>query len=56
VKIVLALENFFYRLRRSPFRAFVHPTEAVEAILLHNGLKRHFYHQTWVWQVVVYSR
>jgi magnesium-protoporphyrin O-methyltransferase len=56
VKIVLALENFFYRLRHSPFRAFVHPTEAVEAILLHNGLKRHFYHQTWVWQVVVYSR
>ncbi len=56
VKIGLALENFFFRLRRSPFRTFSHPTKAVEDILGSNGLKRRSYRQTLVWQVVVYSR
>jgi hypothetical protein len=56
VKIGLALENFFFRLRRSSFRTFSHPTKAVEAILEKNGLKRHFFRQTLAWQVVVYTR
>lgn len=56
VKIVLALENLFFRLRRSPYRAFSHASESVEAILNSNGLKRRFYRQTLVWQVVVYAR
>lgn len=56
VKIALVLQNFFFRLRRSPFRAFVHPAESVEAILGKNGLKRRFYHRTFVWQVAVYTR
>jgi len=56
MKIALALENFFFRLRRSPYRTFLHPNEAVEAILVSNGLQRLFYHQTLVWQVVVYTR
>ncbi len=56
VKIGLAVENFFYRLRRSPFRVFFYPTDAVEAVVRSNGLKRRFYRRTWVWQVVVYTR
>jgi magnesium-protoporphyrin O-methyltransferase len=56
VKIGLAIENFFFRLRGSPFRTFVHPTEKVEAILVNAGLKRQFYRRTLVWQVMVYSR
>ncbi len=56
VKIGLALENIFFRLRRSPYRAFFHPTEAVEAVLGSYGLKRRTYRQTLVWQVVVYTR
>jgi magnesium-protoporphyrin O-methyltransferase len=56
VKIGLALQNFFFRLRRSPFRTFSHPSESVEAILVKRGFKRHFYHQTFVWQVAVYRR
>ena len=56
VKIVLAVQNFYFRLRRNPFRTFAHPTEAVEAILDSNGLKRQFYRQTIVWQVAVYTR
>jgi predicted TPR repeat methyltransferase len=55
-KIGLAVENFVYRLQRSPFRVFAHPTEAVEALVTSNGLKRRLSRKTFVWQVVVYSR
>jgi hypothetical protein len=48
--------NFFLRLQRSAFRFFVHPTEAVEAVVRANGLQRRYYHQTLLWQVIVYGR
>jgi 2-polyprenyl-3-methyl-5-hydroxy-6-metoxy-1,4-benzoquinol methylase len=56
VKIGLPVENFFFWLRRNPFRSFVHPTKSVEDILGRNGLKQRSCHQTLVWQVVVFSR
>jgi magnesium-protoporphyrin O-methyltransferase len=56
IKIGLGLQNLFFRLRRSPYRAFVHPTRAVEAVLNSQGLNRRSYRQTLVWQVVVYTR
>ncbi len=56
VKIGLAIGNLFFRLRRSPFRVFVHPTEAVEAVVVSNGFKRRFDQRTLIWQVVVYTR
>jgi magnesium-protoporphyrin O-methyltransferase len=56
VKLGISMMNFFFRLRRTPFRVFVHPTEAVEAIIQAEGLKRSFYRTTGVWQVVVYAR
>jgi len=55
VKIGLTVLNFLFRLRKNPFRTFIHPTQAVEAIVNNNGFKQCFYHQTLVWQVVVYS-
>jgi magnesium-protoporphyrin O-methyltransferase len=56
VKFVLSLQNIFFKLRRSPFRAYFHSTEAVEALLGSNGLRRRFYRRTLVWQVAVYMR
>jgi magnesium-protoporphyrin O-methyltransferase len=56
VRIGLALENLFQRLKGSPFRAFVHPTAAVEAILHAQGLERRSYHRSGVWQIAVYTR
>jgi magnesium-protoporphyrin O-methyltransferase len=56
LRIGLAIMNFFFRLRRNPFRIFPHPTPAVEALISNSGLKRRFYRQTLVWQVAVYSR
>jgi magnesium-protoporphyrin O-methyltransferase len=56
VKVVLALQNLFFRLKGSPFRTFPHPTKSVEAIIDRNGLRRRFYRQTLAWQVAVYTR
>jgi hypothetical protein len=55
VKAALALENFFFRLRGSPFRTFVHSTKNVEAVLEKYGFKCHSYRQTFIWQVVVFT-
>ncbi len=56
VKIGLSVENLFHRLRRTRFRVFAHPTTAVEAVLKRNGLNRRSSRNTFVWQVVVYTR
>lgn len=55
-RIGLKLLNFTFWVRRENFRTFVHPTQAVEAIINRSGFKRRFYHHTMVWQVIVYSR
>ena len=56
MKIGLPIANFLYWLRRSPFRPFLHPSQAVEAEVLARGLRRRFYRHTWMWQVVIYAR
>jgi 2-polyprenyl-3-methyl-5-hydroxy-6-metoxy-1,4-benzoquinol methylase len=48
--------NLFPRLQRNAFRFFVHPTEAIEAVVRANGLERRYYRKTLFWQVIVYTR
>lgn len=48
--------NLFMRIRRSPMRAFVHPTEQVDAILRRQGFRMLSRETTPIWQVVVYGR
>ena len=55
-RLEFALLNTLLRLRRSPFRAFIHPPAAVDALIREKGLTQRFYAQTWMWQVVVYGR
>jgi magnesium-protoporphyrin O-methyltransferase len=56
IKTALAIQNFFLRLTRSRYRSFVHPTQAVEALITRGGFKRSYYRQTFVWQVAVFAR
>lgn len=56
VKMTLAVQNFFLQLVRNPFRTYVHPTQAVEAVISSSGFKRRFYRRTFVWQVAVFAR
>ncbi|MFW9910810.1 MAG: hypothetical protein ACFFEF_19820, partial [Candidatus Thorarchaeota archaeon] len=49
-------ENLTYRLKRSPFRFFVHPIEVVEEILRAEGFEQRFYQEEGMWQIVIYRR
>jgi hypothetical protein len=55
-RIGWAIGNFVFGVLRNPFRIFVHPTEAVDAVVRGNGLEPRFYRKNLVWQVVVYER
>jgi magnesium-protoporphyrin O-methyltransferase len=56
VRLALFFENLGCRLRGSPFRAFVHPTELVDRLLRTAGLQLIHHDNTFSWQVVVYRR
>jgi magnesium-protoporphyrin O-methyltransferase len=55
-RIFCALENLIFRIQRSPFRTFIHPTEVVEEIVHSEGFVRRFFRELGQWQVVVYVR
>ncbi|HEX6123180.1 MAG TPA: methyltransferase domain-containing protein [Ktedonobacterales bacterium] len=50
------LPNLAMRLRRSPFRVFVHPSATVDALARGSGLVPRFRRSAGFWQVVVYAR
>ena len=52
----VALANLFFRLRRNPFRVFVHPLEAVDARLRSHGLVPLRRARTVLWEACVYER
>lgn len=52
----IRLLNVVMRLRRSAFRSFLHPPDAIEAILRRDGFRRHYLRDTVVWRVAVYAR
>jgi magnesium-protoporphyrin O-methyltransferase len=56
VRLVLSFENLMLRLRQSPFRAFVHPTELVERLVREAGLRPLLRRSTFAWQVVLFER
>ncbi len=56
VKLGIAVDNFLLRIQCISMRVFVHSPKEVEAIINKNGLKRIFYEEKGVWQVVLFSR
>lgn len=56
VRLSLAAENAGNRLRRSRFRAFVHPTRTVDGMIRAAGFEQRFFQRTAAWQVIVYGR
>lgn len=56
MRAVVGIGNGLLRLRRDPFRVFVHPTAAVDALIRGNGLVQRYYRTAGIWQVVVYAR
>jgi 2-polyprenyl-3-methyl-5-hydroxy-6-metoxy-1,4-benzoquinol methylase len=52
----LRLGNAFLRLSGSAFRAYIHPLQKIEAILLAEGLRPVARRQTLVWSIRAYAR
>lgn len=55
-RLGVSLVNLACRVRRTPFRVFVHPPARVERVIADAGLTRRCRRTTSVWQVVVYGR
>ena len=56
IRVGSRFANVFLWLQRTPFRIFVHPTNAVDAIVRRQGFHLQVHRRTWFWQVVVYER
>ena len=56
VRAGIALVNLAMRIRRSPFRVFLHPPAAIHAMLVRHGFARRSLRRTVVWEVAVYAR
>jgi SAM-dependent methyltransferase len=55
-RTAVALLNVRFRLSRSSFRSFVHPTAEVEALLARHGLVKRAERTTLIWQLAIYER
>lgn len=56
LRIGLRLINFFQRLRRDPFRVFLHPVTEMDALLRKEGLERVSLRRLFVWEMALYRR
>jgi magnesium-protoporphyrin O-methyltransferase len=56
LKALLALQNWIWRLRGNPFRAYIHSTAAIDAAVRRQGFTPRSVLDTLVWRVAVYAR
>jgi len=55
-RIGLSVINFFQRLRRDPFRVFVHPIHEMDVLLNTQGFRRMKMKRLFVWEMSLYQR
>lgn len=59
-RLDFSFENFGHWLHKNPFRAYLHPPQAVDALVRKNGFQPRFHRQKFEgkiqWQIVVYAR
>jgi 2-polyprenyl-3-methyl-5-hydroxy-6-metoxy-1,4-benzoquinol methylase len=56
MRFALKVANFFQRLRRDPFRVFLHPVAEMDALLKSEGFKRVSLQRLFVWEMALYQR
>lgn len=56
LRVAIHIANLYFRVARNPFRTFIHPTQAVDALVRSIGFEQRFYKTSGLWQVVVYAR
>jgi len=52
----LGVLNFFQRLRRDPFRVFLHPIAGMDSLLKAEGFERVTLRRLFVWEMALYQR
>ncbi len=55
-RIGLGIGNFFQRLRKDPFRGFLHPVAEMDALLQREGFERVSLRRLFVWEMALYQR
>jgi SAM-dependent methyltransferase len=48
--------NFFQRLRKDPFRVFLHPISEMDSLLQNEGFKRMALRRLFVWEMALYKK
>ena len=56
LRIGLNIANFFQKLRRDPFRVFLHPVAEMDSLLKRQGLRRVSHRRLFVWEMALYQR
>ena len=56
MRMGLKVANFFQRLRKDPFRVFLHPVAEMDALLKREGFKRVSLDRLFVWEMSLYER
>jgi magnesium-protoporphyrin O-methyltransferase len=52
----LRVINFFQRLRRDPFRVFLHPIADMDSLIKKDGFERVSVRRLFVWEMALYRR
>jgi len=52
----LSVINFFQRLRKDPFRVFLHPIADMDSLLIREGFERVSHRRLFVWEMALYRR
>ena len=56
MRVSLKVANFIQRLRRDPFRVFVHPVDSMQAILIAAGYRLVSVRRLFVWEVALFQK
>ena len=56
MRIVLYMMNFFQKLRKDPFRVFLHPVNEMDSLLRKEGFQRLSMRRLFVWEMALYQR
>ena len=56
MKPLNVVANFYYRLRRCPYRAYLHPSTAMDAEIRAQGFRLRTLRRMYLWEMAVYGR
>ena len=56
MRMALAILNWFQRIRRDPFRVFLHPISEMDSLLRQEGFERVTLQRLFVWEMALYQR